>query len=260
MENKLLSELDYSEYTAECSYDDCFSATFVMESNEKNFELFGIKEFPENFENEMEIEYWKSLDETRESIFVSVDHINDFSQNIRNDVSLTDATYQSVLHAMNEVFAKNNDGMTMASAMNRIRLNDISLNGLDITIDICSDEAVMPTEDGFDVHIHYMNMEARNIILQECGASPELIIDLNDTQSIGYVDVYADFDSNGSIKEMVLVATTENDSFETEIPTELMSEEFQNAVIRGIEFETGKDIAELSAEMSKKAKEDMELD
>ena len=221
MENELLSELDYSEYTAECSYDDCFSATFVMESNEKNFELFGIKEFPENFENEMEIEYWKSLDETREGIFVSVDHINDFSQNIRNDVSL---------------------------------------NGLDITIDTCGEEAVMATEDGFDVHIQYMNMEAGNIILQECGASPELIIDLNDTQSIGYVDVYADFDSNGSLKEMTLVATTENDRFETEIPSELMSEEFQNAVIRGIEFETGKDIAELSAEMSKKAKEDMELD
>lgn len=140
------------------------------------------------------------------------------------------------------------------------RLNDIALDGLDITIDTGSEEAVMSTEDGFDVHIQYMNMEACNIILQECGASPELIIDLNDTQSIGYTDVYVGFDSNGSIKEMALVATTENDLFETEIPPELMSEEFQNAVIRGIEFETGKDIAELSEEMSKKAKEDMELD
>lgn len=259
MENELLPELYYSEYTEDCSYDDCFSATFIMESNEKNFELFGIKEALENFENEMVVEYWKSLDENREGIFVSVDHTSDLSQNIRNDVSLNDAAYQSVFHAMNEVFAKNNDGMTMASAMNRIQLNDISLNGLDITIDTRSDETVMPTENGFDVHIESMNKEACNIILQECGASPEIIIDLNDTQRSGYADVYADFDSNGSLREMTLVVTTENNRFETEIPPELMTEEFRNAVISGIEMETGKTISELSAEMSS-VREDMERD
>lgn len=139
------------------------------------------------------------------------------------------------------------------------RLNDISLDGLDITIDTYSDEAVMPNKNGFDVHIESMNKEACNIILQECGAEPEIIIDFNDTQCSGYVDVYADFDSNGSLREITFVATTETGRFETEIPPELMTEEFQNAVISGIEMETGKSISELSAEMSN-IREDMERD
>lgn len=225
----------------------CDSAVidFEFRSRENDYFKFVLESFP----NESAKKIVSCIMEEDSSICRDDETISQFAERMARQNNI-DHSYVAVFSPEQLKIISREPVMKEQVVENAERLKQISEHDeLGIQIQKDDPDFVTLRKSGITVAIDDISREVSNIVMCENGSSQELIDRFNDEDYPSFVLAYVDFDFNGCIERMVLDITIENDQFESEIPPELMSEEFQYAVTAEIEKETGKSITELIAEV-----------
>lgn len=225
----------------------CDSAIIDFEFRSREHDYF--KFVLENFPNEPAKKIVNCIAGEASSICRDDETISQFAERMARQNNI-DHSYVAVFSPEQVKIISREPVMKEQVNENAERLKQISEHDeLGIYIQKDDPDFVTLQKSGITVAIDDISREVSNIVMCENGSSQELIDRFNDEDYPSFVLAYVDFDFNGSIERMVLDITIENDQFESEIPSELMSEEFQYAVTAEIEKETGKSITELIAEV-----------